>query len=157
MFLWTEELIEKERRRLLTTALTAVALYGVPPAFVAVMRGHSPWVLPHFHVAIPAVLLALLPVAYLVMPLADGVLVLGSVRPTTPRAALLVRCVIVEGMALISVYLFLHSDGLLWPALYWAAGLPAAVGIIRRIGAYQRAMERIATGQHSSEGRQISR
>lgn len=152
MIVWSEELRRRERRLLRRTALAAVALYAVPPVVVALLHGQAPWELPHFHVAIPIALLVLLPLAYLIMPLADGVLVLGSVRPTTPRAALLVRCAIVDGVAVISLYLFLHSGELLWPTLYWMAGLPATVGVLRRIGAYQRAMERIATGKPDREG-----
>ena len=67
--------------------------------------------------------------------------------PTTPRAALFVRCVIADAIAVLAFYLFVHSGEILWPTVYWALGLPAAFGILRRIGAYQTAMERIATGE----------
>ncbi len=147
MVIWPEEMVAREKRRLRRTGLAAVLLYLLPPVLCAVLRGRSPWVIPHFHVAIPIVLICLLPLAYFLMPMFDGVLAFGSVRPTTPRAALFVRCVITDAIAVLSVYLFLHSGELMWPAAYWILGLPAALGILRRIGAYQAAMERIATGQ----------
>jgi hypothetical protein len=145
--LWSEDMIGREKRRLRGMGTTGFLLYFVPVLTGAALRGQSPWELPHFHTAIPIVLLCLLPLAYFLMPMFDGVLVLGSVRPTTPRAALFVRCVIVDGIALLSVYLLLHSGAVVWPGVYWLAGLPAALGLLLRIRAYQTAMERIATGQ----------
>jgi hypothetical protein len=142
--IWPEELIVREKRRLRGTAFVAAVLYFAPPVVVAALRGVSPWVIPHFHVAIPIVLICLLPLAYLMMPMFDGVLALGSVRPTTPRAALVARCVITDTIAALSLYLFFHSGELLWPSIYWLLGVPAAFGILRRISAYQAALERIA-------------
>jgi len=149
--IWPEELIAREKARLRGTGLTAVALYFAPPVVVAALRAQSPWEIPHFHVAIPLALIGLLPVAYFLMPMFDGVLVFGSVRPTTPRAALFARCAIVDGIAALAVYLFFHSGAPAWPAAYWILGLPAAFGILRRISAYQTAMERIATGRTAGE------
>ena len=148
--IWPEEMIASEKRRLRRTGLAAVVLYFAPIAVVAALRGQSPWEIPHFHIAIPIVLICLLPVAYFLMPMFDGVLVFGSVRPTTPRAALFVRCVVTDAIAVAAVYLFLHSGEPMWPVVYWLLGLPAALGILRRIGAYQSAMERIATGREPS-------
>ena len=145
--IWSEELMRREKRHLVRTAALGAAFYLVPPVVVGLLRGVSPWEIPHFHIAIPIILICLLPVAYLLTPLVDGVLVLGSVRPTTPRAALFVRCVIADAIAVLALYLFIHSGEILWPTVYWALGLPAAFGILRRIGAYQGAMERIATGE----------
>ena len=82
MAIWPDELIAQEKRRLWRTGIAAVVLYLVPVAVVAWFRGESPWVIPHFHIAIPIVLICLLPLVYLLMPMVDGVLVLGSVRPT---------------------------------------------------------------------------
>jgi hypothetical protein len=144
---WPDEMIRREKGNLFRTGAAGAAFYLAPVVAVTVLKGASPWEMAHFHIAIPIVLICLLPVAYLVMPLVDGVLVLGSVRPTTPRAALFVRCFIADAIAVLAFYLFVHSGELLWPAVYWALGLPAAFGVLRRIGAYQAAMERIATGE----------
>jgi len=152
MALWSEEQIAREKRRLRGTGLVAVALYFVPVVVLAALKGRSPWEIAYFHLAIPIVLICLLPVAYLLMPLFDSVLVFGAPRPTTARAALLTRCLITDAMAVVSLYLFFHSGELLWPGIYWALGLPAALGILRRIAAYQRAMERIATGADTGDG-----
>jgi len=144
---WPEETINQEKRRLRGLGVTGFVLYFAPVAVGAALRGQSPWEIGHFHVAIPIALICLLPVAYFLMPMFDGVLAFGSARPTKPRAALFARCVVVDAIAALTVYLFLHSGALAWPAAYWILGLPAAFGILRRIGAYQGAMERIATGQ----------
>jgi hypothetical protein len=149
--LWPEEMIVQEKHRLRRTGVAAVVLYFAPIVAVAALRGRSPWEIPHFHIAIPIVLICLLPVAYFLMPMFDGVLVFGSARPTTARAALFVRCAIADAIAVLSFYLFIHSGELMWPVIYWALGLPAALGILRRIGAYQSAMERIATGQAAKQ------
>ncbi|MGQ9730054.1 MAG: hypothetical protein ACUVX8_02155, partial [Candidatus Zipacnadales bacterium] len=123
-------------------------LYLCPLIIVAVMRGQTPWEAPGLHVGIPIGFICLLPAAYLLMPLCDGVLLLGSPRPTTPRAAMLVRCIIADTIALVSLVLFfLTGEIRWWPLVYWLLGLPAVVGIFRRVGAYQAAMKRIATGQ----------
>jgi len=58
-----------------------------------------------------------------------------------------VRCVIADAVAILAFYLFAHSGELLWSAIYWTLGLPAALGVLRRIGAYQNSMERIARGE----------
>jgi len=147
MAIWPEELVVREKRRLWRTGLVAGVLYLVPVAVVACLGGESRWVIPHFHIAIPIVLIGLLPLVYLLMPVVDGVLVLGSVRPTTPRAALFVRCVIVEGIAAFALCLFFQWGEGTWPAVYWVLGLPAAFGVLRRIPAYQAALERIVRGE----------
>jgi hypothetical protein len=144
--LWTDEQVTREKGRLRRTAFLGAAAYLIPPIVAAALQLHSPREFPGFHVAIPIVLICLLPVAYALMSLFDSVLVLGTPRPTTARAALLARCTLTGMIGVLALYLFFHSPDLRWPAVYWALGLPAAVGILRRIPAYQRAMERIAVG-----------
>ena len=143
-----EDEVRGERGRLRRTAIAGAAFPLVPLGVVVWLRGVSPWVIPHYHVAIPIVILCVaFPVAYLLMPLFDGVLILGRPRVTGPRAALLIRSGLTAFLALLALWVFLHSRSILWFAVLWTLSLPAAVGIVRRIRAYERALDRIASGE----------
>ena len=76
---------------------------------------------------------------------------MGSPRPTKARAALLTRSIITNFIGLASLLVFIHSDELRWPTIIWLLGIPAAVGLLRRIGAYQRVMEQIARGERTPD------
>ncbi len=142
-----EEAIKREKRRIVRVAVVGACLYLLPLGVVAFLRGESPWEVPYYHVAIPIVVMCLAPVSYLLMPLFDSVLVFGRPRPTTPRAALITRCVVTNAMGVLALWVFFHSQSLRWFLVLWALGLPAVFGIVRRIGAYQGALDRIVSGE----------
>jgi hypothetical protein len=143
----SEDMVAAEKRRITRTALVGAVLYLVPLAVVAFLRGESPWEIPYYHLAIPIVVLVLIPLFYVLMPLFDGVLLFGQPRITTPRAALIARCVLANTISLLALWVFFHGQTLTWFLILWALGLPAACGIVRRIGAYRRAVDRILSGE----------
>jgi hypothetical protein len=81
------------------------------------------------------------------MPLFDGTLLLGQPRVTSPRAALTIRCLLTDLIAFAALGVFIHGNTLTWFAVIWALSLPAAFGILRRIGAYGRALDRIVASE----------
>lgn len=148
-----EEIVAAEERRVACTALVGVCFYVVPLGVVALLRGESPWDIPYYHLAIPIVALVLTPVFYLLMPLFDSVLVFGQPRLTTPRAALMARCVLTNAMGVLALWVFFHGQSVRWFLVLWTLGLPAAFGIIRRIGAYKAAIDRMVGGEPSQTGK----
>jgi len=142
-----EEAIKGEKRRIARAGVVGAGFYLLPLAVVAFLRGESPWEVPYYHVAIPIVVVCLVPVSYLLMPLFDSVLIFGRPRPTIPRAALIARCVITNAMGVLALWVFFHAQSLKWFLVLWALGLPAVFGIVRRIRAYQGALYRIVSGE----------
>ncbi len=143
----TDEIVVVEKRRVTLTALVGACLYIVPLCVVAFLRGESPWEIPYYHIAVPIVALVLTPVFYVLMPLFDSVLVFGEPRITTPRAAVIARCVLANAMSVLALWVFFHGGSVTWFLVLWALGLPAAFGILRRIGAYKGAIDRIVSGE----------
>jgi hypothetical protein len=142
-----EEIVDAEKRRVELTAWVGACLYLVPLGVVALLRGESPGDIPYYHLAIPIAALVLTPVLYLLMPLFDSVIVFGQPRLTTPRAALMARCVLTNAMGILALWVFFHGQSVRWFLVLWALGLPAAFGIIRRIGAYKAAIDRTMNGE----------
>jgi len=143
-----EDQLQRERGRIRRAALLGALFPLVPLIVVAALRGESPWQSPYYHVAVPIVVLCVVyPVCYLLMPLVDGVLILGTPRFTGPRAALLVRSGLTAFMALAALGLFFYAPSIAWFAALWTLSLPAAIGIARRVGAYERALDRIVHGE----------
>jgi len=150
-----EDQIRRERGRIRRTAVIGAAVAVAPAIVVAVLRGQSPWHIPYGHVAIPIVILCLLiPGSYILMPLFDGVLILGRARLTGPRAALLVRCLLTDLMGLAALWVFFHLNSVAWFAVLWGLSLPGTWGILRRVRAYERVLERMAaeTSSPPTEG-----
>jgi hypothetical protein len=145
--LWPAELVEREKRSIRRTALVGGLLPLVPAVVVALLHGRPPVTIPYYHVAIGIAIVCLVPGLYLVMPFFDGALMLGRQRLTGPRAALLVRCTVTNLVSALAFYVFLHSGDWRWFAAVWALSLPAAAGILRRIGAYVKVLERTASGE----------
>jgi hypothetical protein len=145
---YPEDEVRRERGRLRRTAILGAIFPLVALVVVLWFRGVAPWAIPYYHVAIPIALLCVaFPAAYVMMPLFDGVLILGRPRITGPRAALLMRCGLTALLSLLALWVFFHSRSIVWFAVLWTLSLPAAVGIARRIGAYERALDRIASGE----------
>jgi len=148
---WDDGRITREKAKIRAAAFLGAVEYLAAPILVAILRGASPIDIGGYHVAIPIVVVCLIPLAYIMMKFFDGVLIMGSPRPTKARAALVTRSIITNFIGLASLLVFLHSGELRWPTIIWLLGIPAAIGLIRRIGAYQRVMERIARGERAPD------
>ena len=149
--LWPDDRIATEARRIRWVAVAGAAQYAIPAVVVAVLRGEAPFRIPGYHIAIPIILACLSLLAYVLMPLFDGVLTIGEPRPTKARAALMMRCVLTNTIGLAALLVFFQSAELVWPGVIYALGIPGAAGIIRRIPAYQTVMERTARGGSAAD------
>lgn len=143
---WSEERIARERGRIRFMGIVGAIEYAAAAVVVAVMRGSLPYEAPLRHAAIPIVIACLVPIAYLTMKVFDGVLIMGNPRPTKPRAALVVRAGLTNLIGIGALVVFLLCGEVYWAGAVYVLGIPAALGILRRIGAYTRVMENLGRG-----------